>query len=163
MSKMSLLMSNRIKVVAEWAARTGAVDEAVAPGSAVRERPYRRRVKLWTHANASSAAEHFRVGLVINTEGRALPAQSAVKVLIVGLVFGFDLSGFAISDRIYLSDTDGLLETKPGTEAVAVGLVTPSFVDQNGMPGKILFWDSRATWPGVAFGKLPGFLRGRRR
>lgn len=71
--------------------------------------------------NATTAGEvGYRRGIVVET------LAEAARVMADGLLdLGSALDGLSIGDRVYISDTDGLLADAAGTVSVIAGVVVP--------------------------------------
>jgi predicted RecA/RadA family phage recombinase len=88
--------------------------------------------------NASSAAEvGYRKGIALH----AAAVGEALTVVKKGIVCLGEsaLSALAFEDRIYLSDTDGTLQTTAGTVSTVVGTVFPG--NANTTPDHLLWVD----------------------
>ena len=120
MTVISLVTANKIEVVESIEQMTLPTDEAVNPGQAAR---LATATGKFTKANGTTAPEGRIYGIA--TGGVANVAGRPVTAIKKGVIDGFDLSGLAYDAPVYLSDTDGALDTAAGTVSVVVGRVIP--------------------------------------
>src|SRR6185503_19512073 len=92
--------------------------EAVTAGAPVR---LDASAGKFTNANGSSAGEARIWGIATRT----VAAGEALTAIRNGVLDGFDLSGMNYDAAVYLSDTDGRLDTAAGTVSTVVGRVIP--------------------------------------
>jgi len=135
MAAISLTTAGRANVVESIIQATLSIAETVAVGNAVR---LDVSTGKWTKANGSSAAEARIYGIVVDVDG----AGSAVTVLRKGVLDGFNLTSLAYDAAVYLSDTDGGLDTAAGTVSTVIGRVIPGTAVTTGTAlDKLLFID----------------------
>lgn len=118
MAEIALVTANKIEVVESNRQMTLPAAEAIAAGAPVRLDTANGR---WTNANGSGAAEARVWGLATRT----VIAGEALTAIRDGVMDGFDLSALAYDAAVYLSDTDGRIDTVAGTVSVVVGRVIP--------------------------------------
>lgn len=150
MANISLLSTHllRPKVVIDFDGESRfpnySADEAINPGTVARMKIASLTAGAATPGNATTLAEAKNCFLCVNSEGVAGVAGMAVRGLLRGIVYGFDLSGMTVGDLIYLSDTDGRLNTVAGTIAAPVGMVIAGNVNEG--TDKLAFFDFTDTW-----------------
>lgn len=121
MTVISLVTANRVEIVESIEQATLPSAEVVSPGQAAR---FDTTTGRFTKANGTTAPEGRIYGIA--TGGLANVAGQPVTVIKKGVIDGFDLSGLAYDAPVYLSDTDGALDTAAGTVSVVVGRVIPA-------------------------------------
>lgn len=93
-----------------------------------------------TNSGAAGTSQFAGIALPRMQSGYACGVGTACEVIHEGEVEGFDLSGMAYWDPVYLSDTAGALGTTAGTKSQIVGRVIPtSEPDGSGNPRKLLY------------------------
>lgn len=120
MAVIALVVANRVNVVESIEQMTLPAAEAIVAGAPVR---IDTATGKFTNANGSSAGEARIYGVAT----RGVAAGVAVTAVRRGVLDGFDLSGMAYDAAVYLSDTDGRLDTAAGTVSTVVGRVIPAF------------------------------------
>lgn len=115
MATIAVTTANRISVVGEPECfRTLPAAEAIVAGAPVR---MDTTAGTWTNANGTSAAEARVWGIATKT----VPAGMPVMAVRRGFLSGFTLGAY--DSAVYLSDTDGRLDTAAGTVSVVIGRV----------------------------------------
>jgi hypothetical protein len=104
-------------VVGDAEIRTAIAAVAITKGQAV----YINSAGKAALSNAGAAGTAKFRGMALETVG----AGQAVSIMRKGEVAGFDLSGMAYDDPVYLSNTAGALGTAAGTVSVVIGRVVP--------------------------------------
>jgi hypothetical protein len=120
MAVIALVTADRVNVVESLEQKTAPAAEAIVAGAPVR---FDTATGKFTNANGTLAAEARIYGVAVRT----VPAGMAVTAVRRGYLDGFDLSGMAYDAAVYLSDTDGRLDTAAGTVSTVVGRVAPAF------------------------------------
>jgi len=115
MAVINLVTANTVRVVESWQQVTGVVDETVDAGAPARLATADGRI---TNSNGSSAAEGRTLGLAAR---RA--TSGALTIIKKGIMDGWDLDALAYDAPVYVSNTDGRLDTVAGTVSVIVGRV----------------------------------------
>lgn len=78
----------------------------------------------WVKGNATNAANLGYGGIALTTARNGLE----VTVLIQGIIaFGTALSSLNYGDKVYVSNTNGALDTAPGTVERILGVVIPGW------------------------------------
>ena len=109
--------------------------EAAASGApAIGESGYFDTAGRAVQSDAGAAGTALSHGIVVKVSGRGL------TFLKRGRLGGFDLSGLAFGDPVYLSDTAGALADAAGTVSIVVGTVVA--VAEAGSPKKALYIDA---------------------
>lgn len=121
MTVIALVTANRVEIVESIEQMTLPTDEAVNPGQAAR---LATATGKFTKANATTAPEARIYGIA--TGGLANTSGQPVTAIKKGVIDGYDLSGLNYDAPVYLSDTDGALDTAAGTVSVVVGRVIPA-------------------------------------
>jgi hypothetical protein len=121
MTVIALVTALRVEIVESLEQATLPTAEVVNPGQAAR---FDTATGRFTKANGTTAPEGRVYGIA--TGGRANVAGQPVTVIKKGVIDGFDLSGLAYDAPVYLSDTDGALDTAAGTVPIVVGRVIPA-------------------------------------
>src|SRR5687767_4841369 len=119
MATIALVTANRIEIVESIRQMTLPAAEAITAGAPVRLDTATGR---WTNANGSSAAEARIWGIATRT----VVAGEALTAIRNGVLDGFDLSAMNYDAAVYVSDTDGRLDTVAGTISTVVGRVIPA-------------------------------------
>lgn len=119
MATIALVTANRVEVVESIKQMTLPAAEAITAGAPVRLDTTNGK---WTNANGSSAAEARVWGIATRT----VVAGEALTAVRNGVMDGWDLSGLAYDATVYLSDTDGRLDTAAGTVSTVIGRVIPA-------------------------------------
>lgn len=120
MAVIALVTANKLDVVESIEQMTLPTAEVCNPGQAVR---LDTTTGNWTKANGTAAGEARAYGVVVG--GIPNVAGQAVTAIKRGVVDGYDLDALAYDAPVYLSDTDGALDTAPGTVNTPVGRVIP--------------------------------------
>lgn len=120
MTVISLVTANKLEVVESIQQITLPTAEVVSPGQAARLDTSNGKL---TKANGATAPEARVLGIA--TGGVANIAGQPVTAIKKGVIDGYDLSGLAYDAPVYLSDTDGALDTAAGTVSTVVGRVIP--------------------------------------
>lgn len=110
MSDIALITANKLEIVESIIQMTLPASEAVAPGNAAR---LDTSTGKFTKSNATSAAEARMYGVLVGQKAclSGLPITAIRK----GVVSGYDLSGLAYDQDVFLSATDGALcDADPG-------------------------------------------------
>ena len=118
MTAIDLTTANKVEIVESIEQMTLPAAEAITAGMAVR---IDTSAGTFTKANGSTAAEGRAYGIATRT----VAARQAVTAVRKGVMDGWDLSGLAYDADVFLSDTDGRLDTATGTVNVKVGKVIP--------------------------------------
>jgi hypothetical protein len=119
MTAIALVTAEKIEIVESNRQMTLPAAEAIVAGAPVR---LDTSTGKWTNANGSSAGEARIWGIATRT----VVANQALTAIRDGVFDGYDLSGLAYDAAVYLSDTDGRLDTAAGTVSVVVGRVIPA-------------------------------------
>lgn len=119
MATIALTTANRVEVLESIKQMTLPAAEAIAAGAPVR---LDTTTGKWTNANGSSAGEARIWGLATRT----VIAGEALTAIRSGVMDGWDLSALAYDAAVYVSDTDGRLDTAAGTVSTVVGRVIPT-------------------------------------
>lgn len=119
MATIALVTANRVEVVESIRQMTLPAAEAIVAGAPVRLDTANGK---WTNANGTVAAEARVWGIATRTAA----AGEALTAVRNGVMDGFDLSGLAYDAAVYVSDTDGRLDTAAGTVSTVVGRVIPA-------------------------------------
>lgn len=118
MTVLSLVTANKVNVVESLQQLTLPAAEAITAGNAVRIDTNGK----FTKANATAAAEVDAWGVAVKT----VAAGEAVTAIHRGVLDGFDVSALAYNAAVFLSDTDGALDTAMGTIEQRVGRIIPA-------------------------------------
>lgn len=119
MAAITLVTTARVNVVESFEQMTLPAAEAITAGQAVRLDTSSGK---FTKANGTTAAEARFYGVAL----KSAAAGEALTALRHGVMDGFDLSGLAYDAAVYLSDTDGALDTAAGTVSTVLGRVVPA-------------------------------------
>ncbi|MGB3328208.1 MAG: hypothetical protein WBA46_04585 [Thermomicrobiales bacterium] len=121
----------RVEIVESIEQRTLAADEAITPGDMVRINGDR-----FTKGNGTTATEAAVYGMAVGD--RVVPAGMAITAIKRGTVYGHTFDGNT-NTKVYLSDTDGKIDTAAGTVSVVVGEIVPGTATPRGAtPQKML-------------------------
>jgi len=120
MTVISLVTANKVEIVESILQLTLPTAEVVSPGAAARLDTSTGKL---TKANGTTAPEARILGIA--TGAVANIAGQPVTAIKKGVIDGYDLSGLAYDAPVYLSDTDGALDTAAGTVSTVVGRVIP--------------------------------------
>ena len=135
MSAIALTTTARVDVVESFVQATLPAAEAITAGDAVR---IDTSTGKFTKANGTSAGEARIYGVAVRSVAAGFPVTAIRK----GVMDGYDLSGMNYDAAVYLSDTDGSLDTAAGTASVVVGRVIPGTSEALGTSySKLLFVD----------------------
>lgn len=135
MALIAVNTAGKIELVASETQLTLPAEEAIVAGAAVRLDVTSGR---FTNANATVAGEARIFGIAM----KSVSAGEPVTVVRKGYLDGWDLSGLAYDAAVFLSDTDGRLDTAAGTVSTVVGRVIPgSAVTLGTALDKVLFLD----------------------
>lgn len=130
MAVIDLARANRVEIVESIEQMTLAAAEEITPGMAVRIDGDR-----FTKANGSSATEANVYGVA--TGDVVVVAGMAITAIRQGVIDGYTFSGDTGSP-VYLSDTDGRLDTAAGTVERQIGTVIPGTAGPRGTTHKLL-------------------------
>lgn len=117
MSVIALVTAGKVRVVESRKQLTLPTAETIAPGDAVR---LDTTTGKFTKANGSSSGEARAWGVAVSNRAGVVTAVAD------GVIEGFDLAALAYDADVYLSDTDGKLDTAAGTVSKIVGRVIPA-------------------------------------
>lgn len=135
MAVIAVNTAGKIEVVASETQLTLVAAEAITAGFAVRLDTSSGK---FTPANGSAAGEARIFGIAL----KSVAADEPVTAVRKGYLDGWDLSGMNYDAVVYLSDTDGRLDTAAGTVSTVVGRVIPGSATTLGTAmDKILFVD----------------------
>lgn len=119
MTAIALVTAARVAVVGIPIQQlTAPAVEAIVAGAPVR---LDTATGKFTNSNGTTAPEARVWGIAT----RSAAAGEAVTAIRRGLLDGYDLSGLAYDAPVYLSDTDGRLDTAAGTVSTPIGRVVP--------------------------------------
>ena len=118
MAAIALVTADKVEIVESNRQMTLPAAEAIVAGAPVR---LDTATGKFTNANGSSAAEARIWGIATRT----VVAGEALTAIRNGVMDGWDLSGLAYDAPVYVSDTDGRLDTAAGTVSTVVGRVVP--------------------------------------
>lgn len=118
MATIALTTANRVEILESFNQMTLPAAEAITAGAPVR---LDTTTGKWTNANGSSAGEARAWGIATRT----VVAGEALTAIRSGVMEGWDLSALAYDASVYLSDTDGRLDTAAGTVSLVLGRVIP--------------------------------------
>lgn len=137
MATIALVTAGTVRVVGIPVVQaTAPATEAIVAGAPVRYHTDGR----FTNANGTTATEAALYGIAT----RSVAAGEAVTAVRVGLLDGYVLDALAYQAPVYLSDTDGRLDTVAGTVSNIVGRVHPGHSQALGAsPDKLLWVDCR--------------------
>lgn len=139
MATISVNTAGKIEIVESILQDTLVAAEAIVAGDAVRIDTASGKA---TKANGSSAAEARAYGIAV----KSVAAGEPVTVVRLGVLDGWDLSGLGYDASVFLSDTDGRLDTATGTTAKILGRVIAGFATTLGTAAdKILYVDCTGT------------------
>lgn len=119
MTAIALVNANRVEIVESIKQMTLPAAEAITAGAPVR---LDTSTGKWTNANGTTSGEARIWGIATRT----VIAGEALTAIRNGVMDGFDLSGLAYDANVFLSDTDGRLDTAAGTVSTIVGRVIPA-------------------------------------
>lgn len=119
MTAIALITANRVEVVDSIRQMTLPAAEAITAGAPVRLDTSSGK---FTNSNGTTAPEARIWGIATRT----VVAGEALTAIRNGVMDGFDLSGMNYDATVYLSDTDGRLDTAAGTVSTVVGRVIPA-------------------------------------
>lgn len=129
MANLTITNARPVQVLEQFTWPNG---ESLTKGKYARLDPTTGKAAL---GNGSSAAEAGFGGIVTGDDGAA-----TITVLRKGIVdVGDALAGMSFGDVVYLSDTDGILDTATGTVTLVVGYVIPGWGATT--PDKLLYVD----------------------
>lgn len=135
MAVINLDTANKVEVVESVIQVTLPAAEAIVAGDAVRLDTANGK---FTKANGTTAAEARIFGIAT----RSAAAGEPVTVIRKGVMDGYDLSGMNYDAVVYLSNTDGALDTAAGTVSTVIGRVIPAHSQLLGAAlDKLLFVD----------------------
>jgi len=118
MATIALVTANRVEIVESIRQMTLPAAEAITAGAPVR---LDTSAGKFTNANGTTAPEARIWGIATRT----VVAGEPLTAIRNGVLDGFDLSGMAYDAAVYVSDTDGRLDTAAGTVSTVVGRVIP--------------------------------------
>lgn len=119
MSAIALVTANRVEIVESIRQMTLPAAEAITAGAPVR---LDTSTGKFTNANGTTAPEARIWGIATRT----VVAGEPLTAIRNGVLDGFDLSGMNYDAAVYVSDTDGRLDTAAGTVSTVVGRVIPA-------------------------------------
>lgn len=119
MTAIALVTAAKVEVVESIRQMTLPAAEAIVAGAPVR---LDTSTGKFTNANGTTAPEARVWGIAVHSAAAGEP----VTAIRNGVMDGFDVSGLAYDAPVYLSDTDGRLDTAAGTVSVVVGRVIPA-------------------------------------
>lgn len=119
MANLALVTANRINVVESLEQMTLPTAEEITAGQPVR---LDTSTGKFTKANATTGAEGRIYGIATKTTVSGMPVTAIRR----GVLAGYDLSGMAYDEAVYLSSTDGTLADSPGALDISVGRVIPA-------------------------------------
>lgn len=135
MTAIALTTANRVEIEESLVQHTAIAAEAITAGEPVR---FDTSTGKFTGANATSAAEARVYGIA----GKTVAAGMPVTVVRQGVMDGWDLSGVNFGAEVYLSDTDGRIDTAEGTINVSLGrVVSANAVTVGTTADKLLYVD----------------------
>lgn len=118
MATISLVTANKVNVVESIEQLTLPAAEAIVAGAAIRLDTSSGK---FTNGNGTLAAEARVKWIATKTVAAGEPVTGIKR----GVMDGWDLSGLAYDAAVYLSDTDGRLDTAAGTVSTVLGRVIP--------------------------------------
>lgn len=118
MATIAVNTAGKIEIVVSIQQLTLPAAEAIVAGAPVRLDTSSGR---FTNANGTTSAEARVWGIATKSAAAGEP----VTVVRRGILDGWDLSGMNYDAAVYLSDTDGRLDTAAGTVTVILGRVVP--------------------------------------
>lgn len=130
MATINLAHADRVEIVESLEQMTLAADEDITPGA-----PVRINGDRFTNGNGTTAAEAGVYGIA--TGDQVVPAGMPITAVKQGVLGGFSLTGDTNS-AVYVSDTNGRLDTTAGTVSVQVGRVIPGTAAPRGTTHKLL-------------------------
>lgn len=133
MSAIALVTADKVEIVRSLEQLTLPAAEAITAGMAVR---FDTSTGKFTKANGSTAAEARVYGIAARTVPSGMPVTAIRK----GIMDGWDLSGMSYDDSVFLSDTDGRLDTAAGTVDARLGKVIAGTSVTNGTAYDKLFY-----------------------
>jgi hypothetical protein len=133
MATIALARTARVEIVQSTQQLTLPADEAITPGA-----PVRINGNRFTNANGTTSTEADVYGIA--TGDHAVPAGMAVTAVKKGILDGFTFSGNT-NAPVYVSDTDGRLDTVAGTVSKIVGKIVPGTAAPLGTTHKLLLVD----------------------
>lgn len=119
MTVIALVTADKIEVVESIKQMTLPAAEAIIAGAPVRLDTTSGR---WTNANGTTAPEARVWGVATRT----VIAGEALTAVRSGVMDGWDLTALAYDANVFVSDTDGKLDTAAGTVSTVVGRVIPA-------------------------------------
>jgi hypothetical protein len=118
MATIALVTANRVEIVESIRQMTLPAAEAITAGAPVR---LDTSTGKFTNANGTTAPEARIWGIATRT----VVAGEPLTAIRNGVMDRFDLSGMNYDATVYVSDTDGRLDTAAGTVSTVVGRVIP--------------------------------------
>ena len=131
MTVIALTRTARVEIVESIEQRTLVASEAITPGAPVRIGTDGK----FTNGNGTTTTEADVYGIA--TGDRIVPAGMALTALARGTLDGFTFAGDP-NALIYVSDTDGSLDTAAGTVSKVVGKIVPGTAGVLGSTAKLL-------------------------
>jgi hypothetical protein len=119
MSAIALVTADRVEIGESIRQMTLPAAEAITAGAPVR---LDTSTGKFTNSNGSTAPEARIWGIATRT----VVAGEPLTAIRNGVMDGWDLSGLAYDAAVYVSDTDGRLDTAAGTVSTVVGRVIPA-------------------------------------
>jgi len=133
MAVIALARANRVEIVEILEQMTLAADEPITPGA-----PVRINGDRFTNGNGSTATEADIYGIA--TGDKVIPAGFPVTAIRHGVLDGFTFTG-TTNAPVYVSDTDGKLDTAAGTVSKVVGRIIPGTAVPRTVTSKLLLVD----------------------
>ena len=118
MTVIALATADRVRVVESIQQLTLVAAEAIVAGNAVR---IDTTTGKFTKANGSGAGEARIYGIATKTVPAGMPCTAIRR----GILGGWVLDALAYDASIFLSDTDGAIDTAAGTVSTLLGRVVP--------------------------------------
>lgn len=131
MATISLARTARVEIVESIEQATLVCAEAITPGAPVRIGTDNK----FTNGNGTTSTEADVYGIA--TGDRVVPAGMPITAVAKGVLDGWTFSGDTNSP-VYLSDTDGRLDTAAGTVSKVVGKIVPGTATLRGSTAKLL-------------------------
>lgn len=132
MSDIDLVTADRVNLVEDMGQqKTLVAAEAITAGAPV----YITSAGKFANADGNGSGTTHPYGIALRT----VAAGIAVTAIKRGVMDGWDLSGLAYDDPVYMSDTVGRIGTTAGSTSVVLGRVVPAnAVSLGTSPDKVL-------------------------
>lgn len=135
MAVIAVATAGRIHIVESYIQKSLPAAEAILAGAPVRLDTTTGR---FTNANGTAAPEARIYGIA----QRTVAAGEGLTAIRKGTLDGYTLDALAFDAAVYLSDTDGRLDTAAGTVSTVVGRVVPGTANRISVGhDKLLFVD----------------------